>query len=75
MTSDDDWTSAGGSSSDTTILEPPRLSQDEGSSSVADGIDVLDHVSPLDGAGLDSVMDMLPLLSSSQSPAKNPLNQ
>ena len=82
MTSDDNWTSAGGNSSDTTISEPPRPGQDEGSNSVADGIDILDYAFPLNGDGLDSVMDILSLPSSSQSPAtgsqspeRNPSNQ
>ena len=82
MTSDDDWTSAGSNSSDTTISELLRPSQDKGSNSVADGIDVLDYAFPLDGDGLDSIMDILSLpscsqspVTGSQSPERNPSNQ
>ena len=75
MISDDDYTSAGGHSSDATILEPPKLGQGEGSSVVADNIDVSDNAFPFDSDGLDSMMDTLPPPSTSQPPVRNPSNQ
>ena len=68
MSSNDDWTSAGGMSSDATILEPLTATQVMGSSPIADNFDFTEGGFPFNSNGIGDMIDSSPAIPASQSP-------